>query len=206
MRHLCLIRVIPYDNAVNALCGELFDRIRVLDLKQSSEYTMRELISPVLVRAFCLVDDLSDHANETKVRLVCDKLFSGSSGHGPIDYVMSYLHALNVIGEAKHKDLLDWLYQNKRSYEFVEVMSSLTVTVSPISTVEEKQAMKAQVNILLRIIVRMIFNQKAALDDNKSLNIMNLQTKLDAEDYNSQVIATDALKLDESDDESATEN
>jgi hypothetical protein len=256
-----------YDNAVNVLCAELFDRIRVLDLEQSSEYTMRELISPVLVRALCLVDDINDHANETKVRLICEKLVSGSSGHGPIDYVMSYLHVLIVIGEAKHKDILDGLYQNlvqqhnalesladkivgsstvgsKRSFKFVEVMSSLRhlgtygitstgrewmfsrtvpdsldaskvkifksqiymLTASPIATVEEKQAMKAQVNILLRIIVKMIFNQKAAINDYKSLNITNLQTKIGAEEYNSQVIATDALKSDESDDEYATEN
>jgi len=33
------------------------------------------------------------------------------------------------------------------------------LTASPIATVEEKQAMKAQVNILLRIIVRMIFTK-----------------------------------------------
>jgi len=254
-----------YNTAVNALCEDLFDRIRVLDLEQSSEYTMRELISPVLVRALCIVDDFNDHANETKVRLICEKLVSGSSGHGPIDYVMSYLHVLIVIGEAKHKDLSAGLYQtlvqqynnalesladkivgsstvgSKRSHDFVEVMSSLrnlgtygitstvkewifsrtipdsqdtskvkifksqipTLTASPIATVEEKEAMKAKVNILLRIIVRMIFNQKSAVDGNKELNIMNLQTKIDSEEYNSLVIAIDALGFDESDDECA---
>ena len=63
--------------------------------------------------------------------------------------------------------------------------------------------MKAQVNILLRIIVRMIFNQKSAVDGNKELNIMNLHTKIDSEEYNSLVIAIDALGFDESDDECA---
>lgn len=138
-----------YDLAVNILCADLIDRIRVLDLEQSSEYTMRELISPILIRALCLVDDISNgKANENKVRLICEKVVSGSSGHGPIDYVMSYLHVFIVIGEAKHKDLLAGLYQNivqqynalealadkivgsstigsKRSREFVQVMSSL---------------------------------------------------------------------------------
>eukprot|EP01035_Chromulina_nebulosa_P027432 gene27432-36085_t len=64
-----------YDLAVNILCADLIDRIRVLDLEQSSEYTMRELISPILIRALCLVDDISNgKANENKVRLICEKV------------------------------------------------------------------------------------------------------------------------------------
>jgi hypothetical protein len=75
-------------------------------------------------------------------------LISGVSGHGPVDYAMSYLNVLIVIGEAKHKSLLEGLYQNlvqqwnalqsladkmvgsatvgtKRSREFIDTMSML---------------------------------------------------------------------------------
>ena len=250
-----------YDTAVDVLCSDLMDRIRVLDLEQSSEYSMRELISPVLVRALCLVDDFNRHTQDTKVRLICEKLVSGSSGHGPIDYVMSYLNVLIVIGEAKHKDLLDGLYQNlvqqynalefladkivgsstvgsKRSHDFVQVMSSLqnlgtygitstgekwmfsrtepdsrdasrvkifksqiyALTVSPsASSSEEKLAMKTQVRVLLRVIVGMIFKQKTAVDDHETLKNRDIQTKIDAQERNSQIIAADALGIDESD-------
>ena len=101
-----------YDAAAELVCTELLRRVRVLDLQQSSECTMRELISPVLVQALCLVDDHNGGRNETKVRLICDKLISGTSGHGPVDYVLSYLNVYIVIGEAKQRDLLKGLYQN----------------------------------------------------------------------------------------------
>lgn len=93
-----------YDAAAELVCAELLRRVRVLDLEQSSEYPMRELISPVLVGALCLVDYHNGRSNETKVRLICEKLISGTSGHGPVDYVLSYLNVYIVIGEAKHKD------------------------------------------------------------------------------------------------------
>lgn len=77
-----------YDLAVNSLCADLIDRIRVLDLEQSSEYTMRELISPILIRALCLVGDINNgQANENNVRLIFEKVVSGSSRHEPIDYI-----------------------------------------------------------------------------------------------------------------------
>eukprot|EP01035_Chromulina_nebulosa_P023617 gene23617-30624_t len=255
-----------YDIAVNVLCADLFDRIRVLDLEHLSEYSMRDIISPILVRALCLVDDFNGHRNETKVRLTCNKLVSGSSGHGSIDYVMSYLNVLIAIGEAKKFDNI-WagLHQNlaeqynalesladkivgssivgsKRSIDFAKVMSSLrslgtygiTTTgkewlfsrtepysrdasrvrifksqvheliVSRTASAVEKMVMRGQVKVLLRVIVAMIFNQKAAVDGNKSIDMKGLQTKIGAEEYNSHVMATEALALaivNESDDD-----
>jgi hypothetical protein len=56
-----------------------------------------------------------------------------------------------------------------------------TLLVSTIATVEEQLALKAQVKILLRIIVGMIFKQKVAIEDDKSLNSMTLQTRIEAE-------------------------
>lgn len=61
--------------------------------------------------------------------------------------------------------------------------------------------MKARVKILLRIIVGMILKQKAAIDGDNSLNSITLQTRIEAEEQTSQVIAKDALIFDESDDE-----
>jgi hypothetical protein len=101
-----------YDAVCDDVCAELLRRVRVLDLEQASEYTMRELISPVLIGALCLVDDYNDRKNETKVRLICEKVISGTSGHGPVDYVFSYLNVLFVIDEAKHNDIINGLYQN----------------------------------------------------------------------------------------------
>ena len=108
----------------------------MLDLEQSSEYTMRELISPVLVRALSLVDDFNGQAHKTKVRLICDKLVSGSSGHGPpIDYVMSYLNVLIVIGEAKLKDLLGGFYQNLvQQYNALESLADKIVGSSTVGS------------------------------------------------------------------------
>ena len=60
--------------------------------------------------------------------------------------------------------------------------------------------MKAQVQVLLRIIVGMIFNQKTAVDDHETLKNQDIQTKIDAEECNSKLIAADALgSIDESD-------
>jgi hypothetical protein len=73
---------------------------------------MRELISPVLVRALCLVDHRNGKRNETKVRLICEKPISATSGHGRADYVLAYLNVYIVIGEAKHKELMEGPYHN----------------------------------------------------------------------------------------------
>eukprot|EP00597_Dinobryon_sp_UTEXLB2267_P005029 CAMPEP_0170067476 /NCGR_PEP_ID=MMETSP0019_2-20121128/6809_1 /TAXON_ID=98059 /ORGANISM="Dinobryon sp., Strain UTEXLB2267" /LENGTH=260 /DNA_ID=CAMNT_0010274875 /DNA_START=509 /DNA_END=1291 /DNA_ORIENTATION=- len=224
---------------------------------------MREIISPVLIRALCLVDDYhNDHnPNEAKVRLISNKLISGSSGDGPIDFVLSYLHFLITIGEAKDNNILSGLYQNlvqqhnaleslankiigfsvvgnERSQKFNQVMSLLrnygtygitstgkewmfsrTIPYSPghvkarvfksqvyalfvssTATEIEKVAMKAQVGVLLRLIVKMIFNQIEAIEKNQNtnLNIKTLQTLLDSREYSSKVIAEDVLRYDES--------
>ena len=122
-----------YAEAISTLSNDLLDRIRVLDLAQASEYTMRELISPVLVRALCLVDSHRTQKTGKKtgldrVRLICDKQVSGSSGHGPIDYVMSYLNVLIVLGEAKHGDLYGGLHQNLvQQYNALEFLADIIV-------------------------------------------------------------------------------
>jgi hypothetical protein len=59
---------------------ELLRRIKLLDLRQASQYTMRELISPVLYGALSLVNFQNDNPME-RVQLICDKQISGNSGH-----------------------------------------------------------------------------------------------------------------------------
>lgn len=139
-----------YDAACEEVCAELHRRIRVLDLEQSSEYTMRELISPVLIGALCLVDDDNNGGNERRVRLICEKLISGTSGHGPVDYVLSYLNVYIVVGEAKHKELLEGLYQNLVQQR--NAMESLADKMLGSSTVGEKRS-------------RDFFDKLAALQD-----------------------------------------
>ena len=76
------------------------------------------------------------------------------------------------------------------------------LSVSRLASVEEQLAVKGQVKVLLRIIVGMIFNQKTAVDGNKSFNIKDLQTSIDAQEIHSHVIVKEALAIvDESDEE-----
>jgi hypothetical protein len=49
---------------------------------------MRELISPVLSGALSLVDFQNNHRLE-RVKLICEKQISGSSGQGPVD-ILAY--------------------------------------------------------------------------------------------------------------------
>ena len=120
-----------YVTMTDIVWADLMRRIRVLNLEQSSEYTMRELISPVLIGALCLVDDNKEFP--PTVNLICEKLISGSSGHGPVDYVLSFMNVLIVIGEAKHKDLLQGLYQNL--VQQTNALESLTDTLIGIESV-----------------------------------------------------------------------
>jgi hypothetical protein len=231
----CTICDDQYDTACDGVLAELLRRVRVLDLDLSSEYTMRELISPVLIGALCLVDDHNKWENKSKMHLVCEKLISGVSGHGPVDYILSYLNVYIVIGEAKHMDLFDSLHKNlvqqcnalqsladkilertvvgvvgnKRSLDFfctyaqLRNMSTFGITstgtewvfsrtekyttdstkisssrsqryslnVRDITTTTDIQraTLKSQIHDLLRLIVHIIFTQKAAVDDHPTL-------------------------------------
>jgi hypothetical protein len=51
---------------------ELLRRIKLLDLRQASQYTMRELISPVLYGALSLVNFQNDNPME-RVQLICER-------------------------------------------------------------------------------------------------------------------------------------
>ena len=249
------ISEMDYEAATDQVCHELLRRVRILDLQQASEYTMRELISPVLIGALCLVDDINERSMETRVRLICEKLISGTSGHGPVEYVVSYLNVYIVIGEAKHQELLNGLYQNlvqqcnalesladkivgsavvgvKRSRDFIDIYADLRnslstcgitstgkewlfsrtekdpsdaskviirkspiymLTAAPTATITEIAAMKTQVRVLLQLIVHMIVTQKDAVNSHPRLNTRPLQSRLDSEEKDAQIIAQEAL-------------
>jgi hypothetical protein len=102
---------------------ELLRRFKLLDLRQASEYTMRELISPILYGALSLVDIQNDNPLE-RVQLICEKQISGNSGHGPVDYIMSYRSVYIVIGEAKKNDLDGGVIQNvMQQWNFLESLA-----------------------------------------------------------------------------------
>jgi hypothetical protein len=98
-----------YDYETVVVRNELLRRRKLLDLEQASEYTLRELISPVLFGALSLVDD---DPSEEGVKLICEKIISGNSGQGPVDYILSYKSVYIVIGEAKKCDLMEGFNQN----------------------------------------------------------------------------------------------
>ena len=100
-----------YQEEVHVVCAELLRRLKFLDLHQASENTMRELISPVLIGALSLVESQNTDSSGM-VKLICEKQISGSSGNGPVDYVLSYKSVYIVIGEAKKGDLDAGFYQN----------------------------------------------------------------------------------------------
>lgn len=118
-----------YENETVVVRDELLRRVKLLDLRQASEYTMRELISPVLFGALSLVgDDPSE-----RVKLICEKIISGNSGQGPVDYILSYKSVYIVIGEAKKSELVEGFNQNvMQQWNYLESLAdkSLPFTVS----------------------------------------------------------------------------
>jgi hypothetical protein len=89
---------------------ELPRRFKLLDLRQASEYTMREVISPVLYGALSLVDFQNDNPVERSVQLICEKQtnqwYFWSCPVDCITVCMSNKSVHIVIGEAKKQDLL----------------------------------------------------------------------------------------------------
>jgi hypothetical protein len=72
---------------------EVLRRVLALDLEQSCEYTMREVISPILIAAV--------HVMQHSVKLVCEKEIEGTVAKGPVDYVFIYESFDIVLTEAK---------------------------------------------------------------------------------------------------------
>ena len=87
------------------LSTDLRRRIKCLDMDQSVEYTMRELISPILIGAMMLSAD--DH-----LKLICEQNIEGTRGNGPVDYVISFKSINIVLTEAKKEKVDVGVAQN----------------------------------------------------------------------------------------------
>ena len=94
--------------------NELMRRNKVINKDYTSEYTMREFISPILIGALRLMDD---------VFLTCEKQIVGSKGRGPLDYSFLYKAIDVVITEAKRdlvkNGIVQNLVQQYASHEFI---------------------------------------------------------------------------------------
>jgi hypothetical protein len=84
------------DDQVRIVQQELIRRIQTTRLRGCSEYSKRELISPLLLGALFLVDGVS---------MGCGKRVVGRYGRGPIDYVFIFRSILILLTEAKLNDL-----------------------------------------------------------------------------------------------------
>ena len=127
-----------YQKEATVVCAELLRRRKFLDLRQASESSMRELISPVLLGALSLVESQNADSSGT-VKLICAKQIYGSSGNGPVDCVLSYKSVHIVVGEAKRGDLGAGFYQNL--VQQLSALESLADKILPfkLSLREEKK-------------------------------------------------------------------
>lgn len=118
-----------YDAEAARVYDEVMRRFRCYNMIQATEYTMREFISPVLIGALCLTSANNAVSNkDTEVQIVAEKIINGSSGIGPVDYVMSYKSYYIVVGEAKSHNIIDGVYQNLvQQYSALETIANVKV-------------------------------------------------------------------------------
>ena len=90
---------------IEYLFDDLQRRIQCLDMNESAEYTMRELVSPLLIGAIMI-------AKSESLKMVCEKNIEGELGHGPVDYVITYKLMNIVLTEAKKEKIDDGVIQN----------------------------------------------------------------------------------------------
>ena len=77
------------EKEIQYLLTDLRRRIKCLDMDQSVEHTMRELISPILIGAIMLSAD-------KHLKINCVQNIEGELGKGPVDYVISY-KSINIV-------------------------------------------------------------------------------------------------------------
>ena len=94
----------------------------------------------------------------------------------------------------------EWLFS--RTEKDPSDASKVIIRKSPIymltaaptaATITEIAAMKTQVRVLLQLIVHMIVTQKDAVNSHPRLNTRHLQSKLDSEEKDAQIIAQEAM-------------
>lgn len=101
---------------VNTVFNEVQRRIAYIDQKESSEYTMREFISPILLGALAIYDT-SNLEEMHPLQLVCEKQVTGEIGTGPVDYVVTYKKMNIILTEAKKEKIDTGIQQNLRQQE-----------------------------------------------------------------------------------------
>jgi hypothetical protein len=92
--------ILPNDtigSIIERAVSELYVRLRVFTLQGCSEYTRRELVSPILLAAALIAGNISLHAEYG---------LSGRLGNGPVDYVALYKHFCVLLTEAKQEKLM----------------------------------------------------------------------------------------------------
>lgn len=95
------IRALPgatVESVIDRAISDLYMRLRVYTpLQGGSEYTRRELVSPILLAAAVIACDISLHAEYG---------LEGRLGNGPVDYVALYKHFAVLLTEAKQEKLM----------------------------------------------------------------------------------------------------
>jgi hypothetical protein len=88
---------------VDIVYKEIIRKIQILSSSITSEYTMREFISPLLISASILVGS---------VQLFCERQVNGSFANGPVDYLAMYRAYSICVTEAKKLEIDKGIIQN----------------------------------------------------------------------------------------------
>ena len=120
------------------VCKELQRRMEYFNLAKSSEYTMREFITPILLGALELYGKFNKLDN-TDLQLVCEKRVTGLVGNGPVDYIVTYKTMNIILTEAKKEKLDSGVLQNicQQVASVQEIARLLTLTTSKKRKYEE---------------------------------------------------------------------
>jgi hypothetical protein len=94
----------------------------------STEYTMREFISPVLIAAVTCASTVV-----SKLSMLCEKAVIGRKAQGPVDYVVYAGLLCLLLGEAKLKDMAAGVFQNYvQQLAAVESLANSMITASTV--------------------------------------------------------------------------
>lgn len=91
------------DSEVDYLFVDLTRRMTAFSGAVTSEYTMREFISPFLISAALIVGS---------IELFCERNIRGSRANGPIDYIALYRAFVICVTEAKKLEIEKGVTQN----------------------------------------------------------------------------------------------
>jgi hypothetical protein len=130
-----------FEEQTNLVFHELIRRFCCYDTTDTSEMTMREFISPVLIGAMMMLETSTTiSTKEYPVQLIAKKTITGRQAKGPVDYVMSYKSVYIIVGEAKHQNLMGGLYLNLvQQHSLLEVIANVKVDANS-SLKKRKQA------------------------------------------------------------------